>query len=53
MTAPQQFICSNCDKLIEGVECLYHPQECNVVKLITGVIFEEPERFPNDGGSEK
>lgn len=38
---PSEYDCSFCGKHIEGFECLTHPQECNVVPLITGVIFEE------------
>lgn len=43
MTAPEKYICSNCGDLIQGLDVLFHNDECNVVPLITGVVFDEIE----------
>jgi len=49
MIAPEKYICSNCEKLIKAPETLWHMRECNVVKLITGVIFESSySEIPNN-----
>lgn len=46
---PEKYQCFDCEQIVEGIQAFTHQQECNVVKLITGVIFED---FPNDGRGE-
>ena len=43
MTAPEKYICYKCEQLIEAPETLWHTQTCNVEKLITGIIFDDPD----------